>query len=56
MILVEASGVHGDGGHRRAGDSRAEAEASMGRSSVQHDGRKPDQKGHVSPRGRLCVK
>jgi hypothetical protein len=56
MIRTEASGIRGDGGHRRAGGSRMEAEASTSQRSGKHDGRRPDRKGHVSPYDRLCVK
>jgi hypothetical protein len=56
MIRTEALGVHGDGGHRSAGGSRTEAEASTGRRSEKHDGWRPDRKGYVSPCDRLCIK
>jgi hypothetical protein len=56
MITVEASGVRGDGGHHRAGDSRMEADALMRRSSVRRNGRKANWRGHVSSYDRPRVK
>jgi hypothetical protein len=47
---VEASSIRGDGGHHRAGDARTEVEALTGRSSVQHNGRKANRRGHASNR------
>jgi hypothetical protein len=55
-IIAEASGICGEGGHRRAGDVRMEAEALMGRRSMQRNGWKPNRRGHASPHDRPCVK
>jgi hypothetical protein len=53
---VEASGVHGDEGHRRASDARTEAEALTRQSSAQRNRRKANRRGYMSPHDRPRVK
>jgi hypothetical protein len=53
---VEASGVRGDGGHRRASDARMEAEALTRQSSARRNGRKANWRGYMSPHDRPRVK
>jgi hypothetical protein len=55
-FVTEASGVHGDEGLCRAGDTRTGAEASMGRRPEQHIGRRRNQKGHKLSCNMLPVK
>jgi hypothetical protein len=54
-LVTEALGAHRNGGRRRIGDLRMEADALMGRRSKRYIGRRPDRKGHVSPCDRLSV-